>query len=77
VEAPHAGASNPAAADPLCACGHLASNHAEPSSGDTRCLAVEHRRDLLAVFDDGRDTAYGYCACLRFQPATTITSLGR
>ena len=41
--------------DSLCVCGHLASHHADPASGDTRCLAVEDRRDLLDVFDDGRD----------------------
>ena len=41
--------------DPLCVCGHLAEHHADPASGDTRCLAVEDRRDLLDVFDDGRD----------------------
>ena len=52
--------------DPLCVCGHRASNHATPDSGDTRCLAVEAREDLLYVFDDGRDGAYGYCGCLRF-----------
>ena len=55
-----------AISDPLCACGHRASNHAAPDSGDTRCLAVEAREDLLYVFDDGRDGAYGYCGCLRF-----------
>jgi hypothetical protein len=52
--------------DPLCVCGHRASIHATPDSGDTRCLAVEAREDLISVFDDGRDSAYGYCACLRF-----------
>jgi hypothetical protein len=55
--------------DPLCVCGHRASHHATPDSGDTRCLAVETREDLLYVFDDGRDGrdgAYGYCGCLRF-----------
>ena len=41
--------------DPLCVCGHRASNHATPDSDDTRCLAVEAREDLLSVFDDGRD----------------------
>ena len=41
--------------DSLCVCGHLAEPHADPASGDTRCLAVEDRRDLLDVFDDGRD----------------------
>jgi hypothetical protein len=54
--------------DPLCQ-GHLASTHGDPSSGDTRCLAVEAREDLIDVFDDGRDTACGYCACLRFTEA--------
>jgi len=43
--------------------------HDTPNSGDTRCLAVEAREDLLQAFDDGRDTAYAYCACLRFTPA--------
>src|SRR5205823_6026008 len=73
TEAPAPGASAPVAASPdqLCACGHLPSHHAAPSGGATRCLSVEDRRDLLAVFDDGRDTADGYCACLRFQPAWT------
>jgi hypothetical protein len=73
------GASVPAAAllDQLCVCGHLPSHHADPSTGDTRCLAVEDRRDLLAVFDDGRDTAYGYCACLHFRAATTRRPPGR
>jgi hypothetical protein len=55
--------------DPLCECGHRAGTHADPGSGDTRCLAVEAREDLLDVFDDGRDTAHGYRACLRFSQA--------
>ncbi len=55
--------------DPLCTCGHRASHHDTPGSGDTRCLVVEAREDLLSVFDDGRDGANGYCACLRFTPA--------
>jgi hypothetical protein len=54
---------------PLCVCGHLAEHHADPASGDTRCLAVEDRRDLLEVFDDGRDGPIGYCACLAFRSA--------
>ena len=54
--------------DPLCVCGHSRDNHPDPASGDTRCLAVEDRRDLLAVFDDGRDIAYADCACLRSPP---------
>lgn len=33
-------------------------------------LVVGNRRDLPSVFDDGRDTAHGYCACLRFIPVT-------
>jgi Single-strand binding protein family len=37
-------------------------------------LAFEDRRDLLAVFDDGRDTPYGYCACLRLAPGAPHTS---
>ena len=52
--------------DPLCRCGHRASNHAPAESGDTRCLAVEHRDDLIQAFDDGRDDDSAYCACLRF-----------
>ena len=51
--------------DPLCVCGHRASHHDTPDSGDTR-LAVEARGDLIYVFDDARDTADGHCACLRF-----------
>ena len=54
--------------DPLCVCGHRASNHDTPDSGDT-CLAVEAREDLLDDGRDGRDGAYGYCACLRFTHA--------
>ena len=48
--------------DRLCLCGHRASSHA----GDTRCLAVEAREDLVDVLDDGRETERAYCACLRF-----------
>ncbi len=55
--------------NPLCRCGHRASTHAPPESGDTRCLAVEHRGDLIRAFDDGRDDDYAHCACLRFTPA--------
>ena len=55
--------------DPLCVCGHRASHHDTPDTGDIRCLAVEARDDLLEVFDDDRDTAYAYCACLRFTEA--------
>ena len=55
--------------DPLCVCGHSRDNHADPTSGDTRCLTVEDRHDLLAVVDDGRESSYGYCACLRFRRA--------
>jgi hypothetical protein len=50
--------------DPLCVCGHRLSKHS--SSGDTRCLAVEHRADLIGAFDDGRDGDIAYCECLRF-----------
>jgi len=32
-------------------------------------LAVEAREDLIDVFDDGRDTAYGHCTCPRFTEA--------
>jgi hypothetical protein len=53
----------------LCTCGHPAAEHADPASGDTRCLVVNERARLTHVFDDGRDTAYAYCACLRFTPA--------
>lgn len=53
----------------LCICGHLHSNHADPAGGDTRCLAVEDRRDLPEAFDDGRDRQYAYCACLHFLTA--------
>jgi hypothetical protein len=53
----------------LCVCGHQQTNHASPESGDTRCLAVEHPADLIAIFDDGRDhDELAYCACLRFTP---------
>ena len=55
--------------DWLCECGHRASLHADAGSGDTRCLAVEARADLIAVFDDGRGTDHGYCARLRFTAA--------
>jgi len=55
--------------DPLCICGHRASHHDTPDSGDTRCLAVEAREDLISALDDGRDGAYGYCARLRLTPA--------
>lgn len=58
--------STRADADPLCVCGHRASSHASVDSGDTRCLAVEDRRDLISLFDDGRDHELGYCACLRY-----------
>lgn len=40
-----------------------------PATGDTRCLTVAARQDLLEVFDDGRDTPYAHCACLNFSPA--------
>ena len=55
--------------DSLCECGHRASTRADAGSGDARCLAVEGREDLVAVFDDGRGTYHGYCACLRFTEA--------
>jgi len=55
---------------PVCLCGHLASHHAV-STGDTRCLAIEDRRDLLSIFDDGGSAAHAYCACLRFHPAAS------
>ena len=53
----------------LCACGHTAAEHADPTTGDTRCLVVGERDGLEHVFDDGRDTIHAYCACLRFTPA--------
>jgi hypothetical protein len=53
----------------LCICGHVRSRHADASIGDTRCLAVEDRRDLLEAFDDGRSRDHAYCACLRFSAA--------
>jgi hypothetical protein len=59
--------------DPLCVCGHRASHHDTSASGDTRCLAVEARQDLLEVFDDGRDTAVAYCGCVRFTPARPLS----
>jgi hypothetical protein len=52
--------------DRLCICGHRGSSHAEPGSGDTRCLAVEASEDLAYVLDDVRETEHAYCACLRF-----------
>ena len=58
--------------EPLCVCGHLAEHHADPASGDTRCLAVEDRHDLLDVFDDGRDGPIGYCACLAYRRAGPV-----
>jgi hypothetical protein len=42
--------------DRLWICGHRRSSHAEPGSGDTRCLAVEAHEDLVYVLDDGRET---------------------
>jgi hypothetical protein len=53
----------------LCICGHEGAEHADPASGDTRCLVVGERAELAHVFDDGRDTAHACCACLRFTPA--------
>jgi hypothetical protein len=58
--------------DELCSCGHRRSGHADPSSGDTRCLAVEDGRDLLEAFDDGREHDVAYCGCLRFTAAEPI-----
>lgn len=55
--------------EPLCVCGHLAANRADPAGGDTRCLDVEDRRDLLDVFDNGRDGPLAYCVCLAYRPA--------
>lgn len=50
--------------DPLCVCGHRLSRHS--SQGDTRCLDVEHRTELIGAFDEGRDGPMVYCECLRF-----------
>ncbi len=50
--------------DPLCVCGHRLSRHS--SQGDTRCLDVEHRTELIGAFDEGRDGPIAYCECLRF-----------
>jgi hypothetical protein len=55
-------------ANPLCVCGQRASHHDTPDSGDTRCLAVEAREDLLY----GRDTVYG----VAMTPAAAPTSDG-
>lgn len=54
--------------DPLCVCGHRLSRHSR--SGDTRCLAVEHRADLIGAFDDGREGDIAHCECLRFDDGT-------
>jgi hypothetical protein len=62
----------PAMTDFLCVCGHLAEHHADSASGDTRCLAIEDRGDLLDVLDDGRDRPLGYCACLAYRPARPV-----
>ncbi len=58
----------------LCACGHTAAEHADPATGDTRCLVVGERPRLEHVFDDGRDTVHADCACLSFTPAREIPS---
>ena len=55
-----------ASRDRPCTCGHRASSHAEPGSGDTRCLAVEAPTDVIYVLDDGRATEHADCACPRF-----------
>lgn len=70
------GAPTSASADPahICVCGHLATNHADPATGDTRRLAVEDRNDLLDLFDDARDAQHGCCACLSYVPASTSTA---
>ena len=47
----------------------LAQPRADRLQPEGRCLADEAREDLLQAFDDGRETAYAYCACLRFTPA--------
>lgn len=53
--------------DPVCQCGHPASRHELEVNGDTRCLVVGPRTDLVDVFDDGRATTLGTCACLWFR----------
>jgi len=57
--------------DDLCVCGHPRERHADPGSGDTRCLVVAERTDLVDVFDDGRHGELAYCACLRFDEAAS------
>ncbi|MGA2924442.1 MAG: hypothetical protein ABSG43_00400 [Solirubrobacteraceae bacterium] len=51
----------------LCVCGHDRERHADPASGDARCLVVTQRSELADVFDDGREGQLGYCACLGFR----------
>jgi hypothetical protein len=52
----------------LCVCGHPRSRHADPSGGDTGCLAIEHPADLVDTFDDGKERAdLAYCGCLAFR----------
>lgn len=53
--------------DPVCECGHPASRHEIEARGDTRCLIVAAREDLVDVFDDGRVTPHGMCGCPRFR----------
>jgi hypothetical protein len=60
--------------DPLCVCGHRLSKHS--GAGDTRCLAVEHRADLIGAFDDGRDSDIAYCECLRFDDGSESLRTG-
>ncbi len=47
----------------LCTCGHSRDRHDDDGS----CTAVEDRRDLLDVFDDGKHHDIAYCACMRYR----------
>jgi hypothetical protein len=51
----------------VCVCGHDRERHADPASGDARCLVVTQRSELADAFDDGREGQLGYCACLGFR----------
>ena len=67
MDTTHATTTGPGTPEQLCVCGHPATRHADPATGDSRCLAVEDRRDLLEHPGDGRDTLDAYCGCLRFR----------
>jgi hypothetical protein len=49
----------------LCVCGHTRAAHAQPSTGDTRCLEFV---DGPGRVDHGRD-GVGLCACVGFRRA--------